>query len=331
MQKLDFLAIGDITTDTFIQLKDASVHCDIDRDNCTISMRWGDKIPFDSAVTIPAVGNSANAAIAAARLGLRSGLLSWIGKDAEGREDLSVLETERVDASKVAVVEGVDTNHHYVLSFESERTILVKQNAFPYALPTDLEAPSLLYLSSLGEASGAFHADIARFIAAHPETRLVFQPGTFQMKMGIEALTEIYAHTYLFICNKEEAERILGHTEPQERLTLLAEVAALGPKIVAITDGRAGAYAYDGKNAYSVPLYPDERPPVERTGAGDAFASTLACALILGEPLEKALLWGPINSMSVVQHVGARAGLLSREKVLGYLQAPPETYRARSL
>ncbi len=34
-------------------------------------------------------------------------------------------------------------------------------------------------------------------------------------------------------------------------------------------------------------------------------------ALIKGNSVEGALQWGPINSMNVVQHVGAQAGLLN--------------------
>src|SRR5665213_3044333 len=109
---MDFLAIGDITTDTFIMLKDANVHCDIDNENCTISMRWGDKIPFESATTVDAVGNSPNAAAAAARLGLRSGLVVWVGRDAGGEANLAALAAEHIDASLVARVDDVDTNHH---------------------------------------------------------------------------------------------------------------------------------------------------------------------------------------------------------------------------
>ena len=50
--KIDFLAIGDVVTDAFIRIKDASVHCDINNVNCTLSMRFGDKIPFESATVV---------------------------------------------------------------------------------------------------------------------------------------------------------------------------------------------------------------------------------------------------------------------------------------
>jgi sugar/nucleoside kinase (ribokinase family) len=94
-----------------------------------------------------------------------------------------------------------------------------------------------------------------------------------------------------------------------------------------ITDGPDGAYASDGETRLKMPLYPDPEPPKERTGAGDAFASTFVGALIKGNNLEGALQWAPINSMNVVQHVGAQDGLLSQEKLEEYLQNSPDWYR----
>ncbi|MEK7099670.1 MAG: hypothetical protein AAB883_00825, partial [Patescibacteria group bacterium] len=75
--------------------------------------------------------------------------------------------------------------------------------------------------------------------------------------------------------------------------------------------------------------YPDTRGPYERTGAGDAFASTVTVALALGKTLDEALLWGPINSMSVVQDVGAQKGLLSRGVLETYLAKAPTTYKVQ--
>ena len=102
---------------------------------------------------------------------------------------------------------------------------------------------------------------------------------------------------------------------------------ALGPKIALITDGTNGAYVSDGEQMLKVPMYPDPSPPANRTGAGDAMTSTFVCALALGKPLAEALLWGPINSMSVVQHIGAQKGLLTRDALLKFLAEAPEEYR----
>jgi sugar/nucleoside kinase (ribokinase family) len=331
MKPVDFLAIGDPVVDEFIELQDASVHCDIDNENCTISMRWGDKIPFKSAVLIAGVGNSANAAVSAARLGLSSALLGIVGKDRYGEEIFEVYKNEGLDRDYLSMQEGVPTNHHYVLSYESERTILVKHEAYQYEFPKDLPAPKTLYISSLGESVGdEYYSAIADFADAHKDMFVAFQPGTFQMKIGIERLKRIYKRSNIFFCNKEEAARILKR-EDLDILGRMKGLMELGPKIVVVTDGRNGAYAYDGTNAYRIPMYPDPRKPVERTGAGDAFSSTTTVALTLGKPLSEALLWGPINAMCVVQDIGAQRGLLSKDALEKYLGDAPKEYATSPL
>ena len=163
------------------------------------------------------------------------------------------------------------------------------------------------------------------WLDAHPSAKLVFQPGTFQLKLGYERLKELYARTHLFVCNKEEAQRILK-TKEGDIKKLLEKLHAKGPKIVSISDGPNGAYIFDGTTAMYVPMYPDIAPPKERTGCGDAYTSTLMSYIAKGLSLKDAFLRAPINSMSVVQHIGAQKGLLSEQKLEEYLKQAPEGY-----
>ncbi len=325
----NFIAIGDIVTDAFIRLREASTSCDINREHCTISMAFGDKVPYESVEVIPAVGNSANAAVAAARLGLSSSLISHLGDDRNGEECLKRLKEEGVATNFISVEKGKETNYHYVLWYEDDRTILVKHQAYDYQLPAFTE-PKWLYLSSLGENTLEYHQKIVEYLKAHPEVSLAFQPGTFQIKMGAETLEDLYQRAKIFFCNVEEAERILG-LDTLGTEELLKRLRALGPETVVMTDGPKGAYAFDGTNIYHQLPYPDPKPPLERTGAGDAFASTTVAALALGQDLSTALQWGAINSMSVVQQVGAQKGLLSRTQIEEYLKNAPESFQTKRL
>ncbi len=76
-----------------------------------------------------------------------------------------------------------------------------------------------------------------------------------------------------------------------------------------------------------MPPYPDPKPPYERTGAGDAFSSTFVAALALGKNVEESITWAPINSMSVVQQIGAQKGLLGELEIKEYLAKAPENYK----
>lgn len=323
---MDFLAVGDIVIDDFIRLKDAHVTCRIDNTACEICMRWGDKIPFEFAKTVPAVGNSANAAVSAARLGLKAGLRAYVGEDVHGQDCIAQLLREGVDATYVEKQAGKHTNYHYVLWFMSQRTILVKHEAFDYALPALPDGPKWLYLSSLGENSLPYHHMWAEQLKRWPGTKLAFQPGTYQMQFGTEALKDIYARADIVFCNKEEAEKILGKDAGTDIKELLEGMRALGPKTVLITDDTRGAYCQTADKRYHVPRYPDPRPPYEITGAGDAHASGTVAALALGLPLEDALLWGAANASAVLQKIGAQEGLPTRAELEAAIANPPAPF-----
>ena len=326
---LDFIAIGDTVVDEFIKLKEAHVSCDENNENCTISMRWGEKIPYDFSMLVPAVGNSSNAAVAAARLGLSAGLVSNVGKDRYGEEILATLANEKVDVSHIQIHEKIPTDHYYILWYESERTILTQHEDFPFAWSGDIAAPKWIYLSSAGQHPDKLYAELISWLAEHPETKLAFQPGTLQINAGKEKLSSLYRASEVVACNKGEAQRIL-ETSEEDMGKLLDALHELGPKIVLVTDGPKGAFVSDGSQKLKVPMYPDPKPPFERTGAGDAMTSTFVVALALGKAIKEALLWGPINSMSVVQHVGAQKGLLSREELESYIANAPKEYQVES-
>ncbi len=78
---------------------------------------------------------------------------------------------------------------------------------------------------------------------------------------------------------------------------------------------------------FNMPIYPDIAAPLERTGAGDAFFSTFIAYLVKGYDPIYAINRAPINSMNVVQHIGAQEGLLSEKAVEEFLQKAPESYK----
>jgi ribokinase len=324
----DFVAIGDILIDAFIELnKDmADVSIDMDSGRKTLQMPFGSKLPYTDVVVIPAVGNSPNAAVSAHRLGLKTALVTNLGHDKFGKECLDALRQEGIDTDYVKIHEDKKTNYHYVLRYGPERTILINHEVYPYSLPDFPVPPRFLYFSSVGEHGVPFHHEIAAYVKNNPDCKLVFQPGTFQIKLGHEALKDVYEATEIFFCNKEEAQEILSSTE-QHIPSLIRGLRALGPKLPVITDGPNGAYVIDAEDqAWHMPMYPDPADPVDRTGAGDSFSSTFTAAIALGKSPQEALAWGPINSMSVVQKIGAQAGLLTMEALQKYMDERPADY-----
>src|SRR3989344_3192033 len=182
----DLIAIGDTVVDAFIRLKDAKTN----RDHSTLTLSFGDKIPYESVEEVFAVGNAANASVSASRLGLKSALVTNLGSDENGKKCLSRLEEEKVSTEFVSIDPDKKTNHHYVLWYEDGRTILVKHEKYEYKLP-DLPEARWIYLSSLAHDTLDYHLEILKYLNNHPETKLAFQPGTFQLQLGREKLKEI--------------------------------------------------------------------------------------------------------------------------------------------
>jgi len=326
--QLDVLAIGDVVTDAFIKLlDDRAVTYDNDQGKW-LAMPFATKIPFDHATIIEGVGNAANAAVSFARLGLRSGLVSNVGSDQHGRDMIAALHKSKVDARFVHINSGKISNYHYVLWYKEERTILIKHEEYDYQWPRfrPVDVPKWIYFSSISKnALDTYHDHVAEWLDNNPEVNLAFQPGTFQLEAGAERLAALYRRTAILVVNREEAVKISGGNYDDIH-DLFNKLHGIGPQVVVITDGPDGAYASDGENRFKMPSYPDPAPPFERTGAGDAFASTFVAAIMKGKSLEEAMRWGPINSMSVVQQVGAQNGLITDEELEELLARAPEWY-----
>lgn len=332
--QFDVISVGDVVNDTFIRLlKDQAQIVKDDRGSHWLAMPFGAKLPFESVEIVNAVGNAANAATSFGRLGLKTGFITNIGSDSQGRDIIDTLHKNKVDSRFVQVNSGKKSNHNYVLWYEEDRTILVGHVDYEYDWPRlrQKDTPRWMYFSSIGNKNGGEYQDeIADWLDEHSDVKLAFQPGTFQMRLGTHRLRRIYQHTNVLLLNREEAVTV-GGGKHEDINDLFDKLHELGPQMVVITDGPDGAYASDGTQRLKMRTYPDPKTPYERTGAGDAFASTFVAALAKGLSLEDALRWAPINSMSVVQKVGASAGLLSEAELLKYLHRAPENYHPKSL
>jgi ribokinase len=328
----DVVSIGDIVTDAFIKLIDDEAVTYENEQGKWLAMQYGTKLPFDHAEIIEAVGNAANSAVAFARLGLNSSFVTNVGGDSHGQDMIAALHKNNVDTRFVRINPDKKSNYHYVLWYKDERTILIKHEEYDYHWPhlRPDETPKWVYFSSISEHAIEYHDQVSDWLDANPDVKLAFQPGTFQMEAGVERLKRVYQRSEVLVLNREEAV-LVGGGNHDDLNDLFDKLHALGPKIVVITDGPNGAYASDGNQRLQMPLYPDPAPPSDRTGAGDAFATTFVAALIKGNTIEGALQWAPINSMSVVQKTGAQAGLLSEKELDEYLKNSPEWYKPKPL
>ncbi len=303
----DIISIGDATIDTFLLIHDIEV---VEVKGVKKAMiNWGDKLPVDKFYRTVA-GNAANNAVGSSRLGLTTAFYTVFAHDTGGREIYHKMEKEGVSTKYIQKNDRHPTNASTVISFKGERTILVYHEHRKYKLPS-FSSSQWVYLTSMGEGFEAIYKDLCKYLDKY-NVKLGFNPGTFQLRAGVKANLEILKRTNLLSVNVEEAQGWVGDCDrdPEE---LCRKLSKLGPKAVALTDGRKGAYSYSAEGFYYIPEYPG--PRVEATGAGDGFTTAYIAALVYGKTHEEALQWGPVNAGSVVKQIGPQAGLLKRHEI----------------
>jgi ribokinase len=256
-------------------------------------------------------GNAANTAVAFARLGFNTAIHTRIGDDDTGEMIERSLKRNSIDTQYLVQEKGKGSNYSTVISTHGERTILVYHEKRDYTWP-ELQPARWVYLTSMKDGSEKMYPQLLDYVRRY-HVNLVFQPGTYQLRRGPEAAAEILHHTSLIVVNREEAE-LYTQMPDASYGELLRALHKLGPSAVVITDGTKGSFAYDGHQYHFMNVI-DDFQPKETTGAGDAFAAGITAALMESHTLPESLRWGQMEASSVIQQVGAQAGLLYKKQL----------------
>lgn len=317
----DLISIGDSVIDTFVPLLEAEVESIDHGSEIKLCLPFGRKIPVGQSVSMVA-GNAANNAVGSSRLGLKTAIYTNVGNLGDEKFDdriIRKLKKEGVNTRYVIENEDLPSNHNIILDFKGERTILTHHQAWKFELP-DLDQSKWVYLTSLSPSfvKSNLISQLVNYLE-RTGAKLVFNPGTFQIKVGVKKYPRLLSLVEVFIVNKEEAKLVLGHEKENVPIKkLLDKITALGPRQVVITDGVEGAYGFDGENYYHLEVFSAKL--VQKTGAGDAFSSGTLAGLFYGEDLASAMRWGAANSASVVEHIGAQTGLLTLNQIRSRLK-----------
>lgn len=311
----DLISIGDTVVDTLIPLTDAEI---LENQGIKLlGLPYGAKLACGQSISIVG-GNACNNAIGSSRLGLKTAIYTNVGNKDQDEWDhriLAKLKKEKVDTRFVLETNDLPSNHNIILSFKGERTILVHHQNWEFKLP-DLDKARWIYLTSMSPSfiNSGIIKEICNYLK-RSGSKLAYQPGTFQLKLGIKKNAEVLVLTEVLILNLEEAKAFLGYSV-QDKLDikkLLLKLANLGPKIVIITNGIDGSYAYDGINFLQIRSFPANLK--EMTGAGDAYATGVIVGFCYGQDLAKAMRWGVANGAAVVEQIGPQAGLLTYDQM----------------
>ena len=267
-------------------------------------------------------GGACNTAVGLSRLGLKTAIIARIGRDKEGDELIKSLKKESIDTKFIQRDSREATGFSFIATLKKKNvhTILTYRGASDRVkLETDikkLKSTKWFYVSSLNCPQWRQISDKI-FSLSNYGVKIAWNPANVQLKVGAKNLIKYLKKTTVFILNEDEARELVATIKPLHNLTiqfLLQEINKMGPKIVVITIGKRGAYAFDGGKIYYQGPIPAK--VINTTGAGDAFSAAFVASLFYKpNDIYRALKWGCTNSASVITKIGAQKGLLNKSQI----------------
>ena len=319
MPQFDIVCVGNAKIDEFLSIHEASSHLRLNKETNELCLKYGEKIPIDT-LEVCLGGNAANVAVGLSRLGLMSGLVAEIGVDEFAARIKKGLESEKVNTEFVKQTESQKTSVSVIISFHNERTILSQHIQRTHDFAFDNVQTQWIYLTSLGVEWKTAYQRASDYIK-QKSIKLAFNPGTLQIDAGVENIKTVLEITNILFVNKEEAMMILNIKNQTSNVNdLLIALQKLGPKIAVITDGENGSYAINETGEFFTQGV-IKTNIVEKTGAGDAYASGFIATYISRNSLPDAMTAGTLNAASTMQKVGAQNGLLYKAEMETKLNA----------
>ena len=339
----DVITIGSATMDVFVECDDASVVSVRQKDKKSefMSYKYGSKIEitdFSSQVG----GGGVNTATNFANLGLSTSAIFKIGDDIYSQGLLEFFKTTNVNLDSIIQDKNDSTGFSIILtSFEGDRTVLAHRGANAHIKKSEInfdaiKKAKLLYIAPLNGNSNKVLDDIVNF-ANENGVFVCFNAGTTGIKKGFNYLKKILASAQIVVMNKEEASMATGIQLRQDTKDVKYSKEAIHPdlklmfeklkiadyQVIVITDGKNGAYAFDGTHYYYCPCF--DGPVCSTLGAGDAFASTFCASLQkFDKNIAKSLVAASINSAGVVSKFGATVGLRNFDEILEIMSNSPD-------
>ena len=300
------LTIGKATQDVFLMSDEFDPHQE--GKIAYTHLPLGAKLEVDEVI-FDTGGNATNVAVTLARQGIHTSYMWALGNDPASVSILGALDTEGVDTSLVVQDDHYSSGYSCILlATNGERTILNHRGVAARAdgRPLRLEAIKdfdWVYPSSLAYAGLDVLSRIVA-IAKSGGTKVMLNPAGPELAEAAQ-LKHILDDVDVLCLNKEEMQLLVeGET--------LEELARHGTHlcpVVIVSDGPRGVVATDGKTVVTAGMYEDV-PVIDRTGAGDAFASGFLSQWARGKSLEDAVVFASANSTAVVTKIGAKAGIL---------------------
>ncbi len=326
--------IGSATMDVFVECDSANIVSvnSLTRKDDFMSYPYGSKIDM-SGFSTNVGGGGVNTASNFAKLGHDTSSICKIGDDIYSAGILAHLKSSEVKLDNIIQDNSLSTGFSVILvSFQGDRTVLTNRGANSCIALEDIDFEALksadwLYVAPLNSKSNEILEPLVKF--AHENNIIVaFNAGTTSLKQGFEKIKPVLETSNIVVMNLEEASLCTGITvRPDTKteryshevihpdvMTMLTKLRVSDYQVIVITDGKRGAYAYDGKKVYMCPVFMSE--VVSTLGAGDAFASTFFAALErTNKDIGRSMMYASVQSASVVSKFSATEGLITFDEI----------------
>lgn len=289
-----------------------------------------EKFPeIDEEVFVPKLelmggGSAANFAIACARLGLKTGFIGKLGKDAFGNKLIQDFKDEKVDINGIAFSSETPTGVCYAaVDKEGNRILYAFSGAANILQPEDLSKEYLksfriMHLASLKNLDPLIKA---AELVEEEQTRVCLNPGALIVDQGFKRVEPLLKITDIFIGSQGEVKRLFQTADLSKGLKSLLKYM----EIVVVTQGGEGCLVATQDGAIQIPA--EQVKVVDTTGAGDSFSAGFIYGLLRynfdPEKLEICGKLGSLSAASCIQQVGARQGLLTEKgikRILGQIE-----------
>lgn len=269
-------------------------------------------------------GVAANVAHGLNHLGQVAHCYSKIGKDEVGRWIEKEFDRGGAPKDLLFVDSSVQSDlSAIVVNIQSgERVIFHNRDANEHLEIIDREFKDVewVFLSAL---NGSWRENLRKILALKERYNfsLAYNPGQHNIKEDGAVVAEVLRASDILLLNKDEAielvlsfKKDVSDSDLNDEKFLLSALHKEGAELIALSDGKRGAWGFDGAEYWFCPIY-TRSGVVDTTGAGDAFGSGFFSAHLEGLSIEQGLRYGMANSGSVVGEYGAIKGLLTREEI----------------
>jgi 2-dehydro-3-deoxygluconokinase len=243
-------------------------------------------------------GDTSNTAIAAARLGVRSGYATRVGADAFGRWLMALWREQGVDTRGVVEDAGAPTGVYFVShgakghEFSYLRAGSAASRLAPDNLPHDVVRDArVLHFSAISQAISASACDAcfaAVDLARQAGVRVSYDTNLRLKLWPLPRARAMIRATLPMVDwvlpSLDDAAILFGHDRPDEIVT---DCHALGAPLVVLKLGPAGCLVSDGARRERIDGF--RVSCVDATGAGDCFDGAFIARILAGDdPFEAA-------------------------------------------